>query len=329
MVFIIGGSGFIGTVLSKGFVSNEITFKIIDKQMSTSFEKFTVIGNVRKPDEVEQHLNKHSENDWVVLLAAEHRDDVTPVSLYHDVNVEGAENVLKIMKAKGINKIIFTSSVAVYGLNKENPTEEHPIDPFNHYGKSKWQAEEVLREWYNQDKENRTLIIIRPTVVFGPGNKGNVYNLLKQISTGKFLMIGKGQNKKSMAYVENITSFIQYCIDEKMNGYKVFNYADKPDLTMNELVKVAEETMSKKLPPLRIPYWLGYTSGIGFDILAKVINKKLPISSVRVKKFCATTQFANKAVELSGFKPPFSLEEGLSKTLSAIMNESSTANNSI
>ncbi|MEC5147432.1 NAD-dependent epimerase/dehydratase family protein [Chitinophaga sp. 212800010-3] len=321
MIFVIGGSGFIGTVLGEGLVKDGRTFRNIDKQTSRVFNTLTHIGDVRNPDEIRKYLFKDTESDWVILLAAEHRDDVAPVSLYNEVNVKGTENVLKLMEEKGINKIFFTSSVAIYGLNKDNPTEEYPADPFNHYGKSKWNAEEVLRQWYKKDPENRTLVILRPTVVFGPGNKGNVYNLLKQIASGKFLMIGKGENKKSMAYVENVAGFIRYCIDLKMSGYHVFNYADKPDLSMNELVEVAEQSLNKKLPSIRIPYWMGYMSGIGFDILAKISGKKLPISAVRVKKFCATTQFENIAIIKSGYKPAYTLAQGLANTLAAITAE--------
>lgn len=86
--------------------------------------------------------------DQVVLLAAEHRDDVSPTSLYYDVNVGGMRNTLEAMDANGIKRIVFTSSVAIYGLNKQIPNEDHPADPFNHYGKSKWQAEQVLQEWH-------------------------------------------------------------------------------------------------------------------------------------------------------------------------------------
>jgi nucleoside-diphosphate-sugar epimerase len=318
-VQIIGGSGFIGTnLIDKLKGKDEYKVSNIDKASSEAHPDITVSGDVRESDKVSQQL---AANGWVVLLAAEHRDDVAPVSLYYDVNVKGTENVLKAMDEKGIQKIIFTSSVAVYGLDKENPSEDHVADPFNHYGKSKWQAEELLRAWYNRDPEKRSLVIIRPTVVFGPGNRGNVYNLLKQIASGKFLMIGRGNNKKSMAYVENITGFIKYCIDQHLQGYHVFNYADKPDLSMNELVVVAEGALSKKLPGIRIPYWLGYAGGLGFDLLSKVTGKKLPISAVRVKKFCATTQFNNQAVLKSTYHPDYTLAEGLSHTLAAIVQD--------
>lgn len=250
-----------------------------DKQQNPFFSELTTIGDVRNPADIEKALQ---EKDAVVLLAAEHRDDVSPTSLYYDVNVQGTKNVLEAMDKAGVKNIIFTSSVAVYGLNKQNPNEEHPADPFNHYGKSKWQAEEVLREWYNQNPQEKSLTIIRPTVIFGERNRGNVYNLLKQIASGKFLMVGKGTNYKSMAYVGNIAAFIKYHLQNTKPGYQVFNYIDKPDLNMNELVSQVEKSLNKHIPSTHFPYWLGMLGGYGFDILGKLTGKKFSVSSVRV-----------------------------------------------
>jgi nucleoside-diphosphate-sugar epimerase len=224
------------------------------------------------------------------------------------------KNTLTAMEANGVKRIVFTSSVAVYGLNKENPNEEHPTDPFNHYGKSKWQAEQVLQEWYKSHPD-WNINILRPTVIFGERNRGNVYNLLKQISSGKFMMVGDGNNKKSMAYVGNIVAFIKFLIDNKREGYNVFNYIDKPDFTMNELVAHVSQVLKKKILPTHAPYWLGMFGGKCFDLLAMVTGKKLSVSSVRVKKFCATTQFDAKKAHSSGFKAPFTLGEGLARTL--------------
>lgn len=202
-----------------------------------------------------------------------------------------------------------------YQENKENPNEKHPVDPFNHYGKSKWQAEEVLREWYHKNPKERSLTIIRPTVIFGERNRGNVYNLLKQIASGKFLMVGKGNNKKSMAYVGNIVAFIKYQLDNIEPVYNVYNYIDKPDFTMNELVSQVEKSLNKKIPSTHLPFWLGMLGGYVFDFMAFLTRKKFAISSVRVKKFCATTQFDATKAHKSNYVPPFTLGEGLHNTL--------------
>lgn len=307
---LIGASGFVGTRLIGQIGSANC--QNIDKNPSAKYPEITTIQNILENGLID---SIPSTTQTIVLLAAEHRDDVSPTSRYYDVNVDGARKVLETMDQKGIQNIVFTSSVAVYGLNKKNPDESHPVDPFNHYGKSKWQAEEVLREWHQKDPQNRSLTIIRPTVIFGERNRGNVYNLLKQIASGKFMMVGNGLNKKSMAYVGNIVAFIQYCIETQKPGYRLFNYIDKPDQNMNELVLQVEKSLNKKLPAVRLPYWLGYMGGMCFDLLAKVTGKKFSVSAVRVKKFCATTQFDATAAHHSGFKAPFTLSEGLHRTL--------------
>jgi nucleoside-diphosphate-sugar epimerase len=260
-------------------------------------------------------VSKLNSSDSIVLLAAEHRDDVSPFSRYYETNVQGTQNVLNEMDRVGCRHLIFTSSVAVYGLNKANPDEKHVSDPFNHYGKSKWEAEKVIKAWYDKDPDSKSVTIIRPTVIFGEKNRGNVYNLLRQIASGKFLMIGKGQNRKSMAYVGNVVAFIKYRLELAEKGYHIFNYIDKPDLTMTSLLGVIQKSLDKKLPSLRIPIWLGYLGGFGFDVLAFVMRKKLAISSVRVKKFVATTEFDATKAHSSGFKAPYTLEQGIDRTL--------------
>lgn len=311
-ITLIGGSGFVGTRLLnllKDYPEYEL--KNIDIQSSHFFNEITTIGDVRSQAQMDKEL---AGCDLVVLLAAQHRDDVTPVSLYYDTNVGGMQTTLKAMEKNGCRRIIFFSSVAVYGLNKVNPDEEHPKDPFNHYGKSKWEAEQVLQEWYESHKD-WNINIVRPTVIFGERNRGNVYNLLKQIASGKFLMVGKGENKKSMAYVGNIVAFVKFMIEHKTAGYNVFNYVDKPDFNMNDLVNLVEKTLKKHIPATHFPYWLGMAGGYCFDLLAKITGKKLTISSVRVKKFCATTEFNADRMLKSGFKAPYTLQEGLSRTL--------------
>ena len=319
-ISILGGSGFVGSRLI-GLLEElpEIELLNIDKNESLPYPEITRIANVLDLDTLTGLLH---ETDLVILLAAEHKDDVSPVSLYYDVNVKGAENTLTAMERNGIRQLIFTSSVAVYGLNKINPDESTQVDPFNHYGKSKWQAECVLQSWSNAHSD-WNIQIIRPTVLFGEGNRGNVYNLLRQIASGKFMMVGRGKNKKSMSYVGNLVDFILFLLETQKDaiGFSVFNYVDKPDLTTRELVSIVSKVLNRRIPSFPIPYWIGMAGGYCFDLLSKISGKNLPISSVRVKKFCATTQFDASKAESTGFKPRFTLEEGLARMLRSEFGE--------
>ncbi len=311
-IALIGASGFIGSHLISRIKDEAYELLNIDKAESVMYPELTTIANVLDKKALTKLLRAV---DLVVLLAAEHRDDVSPTSLYYDVNVGGMQNTLEAMEANGVKRLIFLSSVAVYGLNKDNPNEEHPADPFNHYGKSKWQAEVLLRRWL-ESRQDWNVNILRPTVVFGERNRGNVYNLLKQISSGRFMMVGKGENKKSMAYIGNIVAFIHHLIEHQSRvHYEVYNYVDKPDFSTKELVKHVSNVLEKHIPTTSVPFWIGMMGGYCFDALALVSKRKLAISSVRVRKFCANTVFDAAKVGRSGFHAPYTLAEGITRTL--------------
>ena len=229
MISVIGGSGFIGTSLCKKLEKEGLEFIILDRVISSSFPNKTFITDINNIN----HLRKNLSGDIIINLAAVHRDDVKPSDLYYKVNCEGSENLCIVAKEKNIRQIIFLSTVAVYGLDSSS-SEDSILNPFNHYGKSKKIAEEIFHRWHIANKDN-SLTIIRPTAVFGKGNRGNIYNLINQIYTGKFLMIGNGDNIKSIAYVENLSSFITFSLNFD-KGFHLYNYADKPDLTTKELV---------------------------------------------------------------------------------------------
>lgn len=307
---VIGGSGFIGTRLCQDLTERQIPFEIIDLKPSNRFAQKTTIADIRDL----KALRKAVTGDAIIHLAAIHRDDVRDASLYTATNIDGTRNICTVATERGINKIVFTSTVAVYGFAKPGTDEDGEINPFNEYGRTKYAAESELTLWQMADPANRSLIIVRPTVVFGEGNRGNVYNLITQIASGRFVMIGGGKNYKSMAYVGNIAAFLRAAASSDRSG--VFNYVDHPDFDMNTLVaQVRRELIGKTGVGPRLPYSIGLLLGYAADFFTKSTGKALPISSIRVRKFCASTQFNSRKNELAGFVPPFSIEEGLNRTL--------------
>jgi nucleoside-diphosphate-sugar epimerase len=308
-ITVIGGSGFVGTNLCRQLSLKQQDFEIIDLKMSKQFPEKCKIANVRDAETLRNTIT----GDVVVNLAEVHRDDVRDKTEYQRTNVDGAENVALVCDEKGIDKIVFTSTVAVYGFAEPGTDESGAINPFNEYGRTKFEAEEKLRAWHAQG--DNSLIIVRPTVIFGEGNRGNVFNLLNQIASGKFVMVGKGENKKSMAYIGNIVAFLETCIATE-ERYGVYNYIDTPDLTMNELVSQVRTNLKGKtgVGP-RLPYWLGLILGYTADLAAKLSGKKLPISSIRVKKFTSSTEFKSAKTSLENFRAPFLLSDGVQRTL--------------
>lgn len=310
-ILITGGSGFIGTVLTRLLRDQGHQVVIYDKAAPDS--EFSLKADVRDL----AALRVAAEGvDVIYNLAAEHRDDVRPLSLYEDVNVGGARNVVAAAEQAGVNTLIFTSSVAVYGDSDKPLDESAPHNWINDYGRTKSMAEVEHQRWAEADP-SRKLVIVRPSVVFGPGNRGNVYNLLKQIANGRFIMIGAGQNRKSMAFVDNVAAFLAFTLTLP-EGVSVYNYADKPDLEMNALVSLIRKRMGRGagVGP-RLPLWAAHLVGASSDALSTATGKSLPISRVRVRKFVSNTEVDARRAHASDFRRPVDLRDGLSATLDA------------
>jgi nucleoside-diphosphate-sugar epimerase len=311
-IVVIGGSGFIGTCLVRSLQDRSARqVRIVDKVVSRSFPDLTDLADVRSPQALQGVI---PDGAVLVNLAAEHRDDVTPRSLYREVNVEGARNVCQIARDRGVQTIVFTSSVAVYGFAPVGTSESGAINPFNDYGRTKYEAEQIYRSWQAEAPEQRTLVIVRPTVVFGEQNRGNVYNLLRQIASGRFAMIGDGRNRKSMAYVNNVAAFLAYALSFQPGVY-VYNFIDKPDFTMEALVGIVSRSLGRANAfRLKIPFALGYLFGCCCDIAGRVTGRKFAISAIRVRKFCADSVYET-AIEQTGFVAPVSLSDALERTV--------------
>lgn len=311
-LILLGGSGFIGTVLADRLLRAGHEVRIVDKASSARFPERTVLADVRDPEALARAF-AGSGAELVYNLAAEHRDDVRPRSLYEEVNVAGARHVCQAAERLGIERLVFTSSVAVYGFTEGEADEDAATRPFNDYGRTKLAAEAVYLAW-QEARPGRSLVVVRPTVVFGPGNRGNVYNLLRQVVRTGPVVIGSGRNRKSMAYVENVAAFLEWCL-RCGPGTHLFNYVDKPDLDMNELVRTVLAGLGRESAVRHLPYPLALALGAAADAVSLLTRRNLPLSRVRVRKFAASTQFSAARALAAGFSPPLSLRDALARTV--------------
>lgn len=315
-IAITGGAGFIGTNLAGLLKARGHDVVLMDLRKSEAYPDDSVIVDICDGDAV---IAAMAGVDAIYHLAAEHRDDVSPTRRYFDVNVGGGKNVIAAAKAHGIERIIFSSTVAVYPLTPEDPiggsNEAHSPEPFNPYGESKWESEDSFQEWADQDK-SRSLTILRLVATFGVGNRGNIYTLINQIAGGKFMMIGSGDNQKSIAYVGNVAAFLVHVLGFGA-GKHLYNYADKPDLSMRDFVLECRKALGKDGLGLRFPYVVGLLGGYVFDVLAMITRRKFPISAIRVRKFCANTIVNAERIAETGFERPYTLEEGLQAFIAA------------
>jgi nucleoside-diphosphate-sugar epimerase len=213
-----------------------------------------------------------------------------------------------------VKKFIFVSSVAVYGTRSE-PTDENTLPtPDTPYGRSKLAAEKVVAKWAQEDP-TRQVIIIRPTVIFGPKNYANVYNLIDQIYHRRFIFVGDGSNIKSVAYVENLVEATRFLLCRMKSGVDIYNYVDEKQMTTKQIVEIVSRLLSVPIPKIKIPLWL--TAGFGsiFDLLGKITGYNFPITGKRIKKFCTETYHNADKIRALSFQQPVSLDEGFKRTI--------------
>ena len=310
MLLMTGNAGFIGKYLTTAMIRAGHEVRGLDirprKDVENGFVQ--IEGNILDKDIVRQAMVGC---DCIIHLAAEHKDFGITREDYFTVNVEGTKVLLNSAAEQNIKNFIFYSSVAVYGARQPSTDTTRP-QPNNHYGVSKLQAEEAIQEWVRGDTSRRVLII-RPTVVYGPGNRANIFRLVKQVSDGKFIWMGNGSEIKSVAYVENIVDATVFISSQMEEGFHIYNYADSPHLTTKEIVHYIAVSAGVKEPKLKIPWLLGMTAAGTFDVLGKLLGIDFPITSARIRKFNTPTCHKAEKIFALGFRPRFTIEVGLEK----------------
>jgi nucleoside-diphosphate-sugar epimerase len=313
---VTGGAGFIGQRLVSRLLDAGATVRVLDLEAAADPRAESVIGSILDPDAMARALRGV---DTVFHLAAVHADDVRPSTHYYVVNVEGTRALLKACSVSDVRRLVFTSTVAVYGLQLDGADEDAPPVPFNDYGASKLQAEQVVAHWATADDRNRA-VIVRPCVVIGPGNRGNVHKLFNQIRRRGPLVIGNGANRKSMAYVDNVADFLLHC-GTANSQLALYNYADKPDLSTAELVTMVAPALGHAESVRHVPYLLALAIGYLCDAVAWVTRRRFAVSAVRVRKFCASSVIDSSRALTSGFEPRHSLTDGVQAMLAAMTDE--------
>jgi nucleoside-diphosphate-sugar epimerase len=203
----------------------------------------------------------------------------------------------------------------VYGLNQGESGESSSPAPFNDYGKSKLLAEGMLEAWSRRET-GRRLVIIRLAATFGPGNRGNIHRMLAEIRHGRFVIVGSGRNRKSIAYVKNVAAFLARCRGFP-TGTTILNYADKPDLTTAELVETVRQALGRPGAGPRVPLAVGLAGGVALELLKNRDPRAVPVVLSRIRKFSANTIVQTGKLQKVGFRPPFSLQQGLRETVAA------------
>lgn len=319
---IFGGTGFIGSYLAEQLLRQKDTEKvyladlkpICEERFKVFLQPYIDNGqleyvycDVRKS--IKEQLSEITDVDLVANFAAIHREPGHEAFEYYETNILGAEFVCSWCELVKCNDIIFTSSIAPYG-NAEKIKDEYSIPvPLTPYGGSKLAAEKIHIGWQKSSVENQ-LTIVRPGVVFGPGEGGNVSRLIKAVLGGYFFYMGNKQTRKAGVYVKELTTAMMWVHNKNKlqgNKYSLFNMSMALAPSMHEYVdSILKVKNSKKFIPT-VPFIVMYLSSFVVEFFARLFSINQPISPVRIKKLVKSNYIDPKYLKDAGYSYKYSL----------------------
>ena len=292
-LFITGVSGFVGSNLIKLFSS---TYEIV------SYKKGALV-----------QVNQ----DIVIHLAGKAHDlkNVSSFDEYYKVNTELTKEIFDAFLTSEAKVFITLSSVKALADEVDGELSEDAIpNPITHYGKSKLLAEQYILS--KPIPEGKRVYTLRPCMIHGPGNKGNLNLLYKIVSKGLPWPLGAFENKRSFCSIDNLCFVINELIQNNQIASGVYNIADDEPLSTNDLIKLIAFSLSKKPFIFNTPKFLvNRVSKLG-DAL------KLPLNTERLSKLTETYIVSNQKIKNAINKPlPVSAAEGLLKTFNSFHND--------
>ena len=292
---------------NNGFVGNNLSLYLKEKQ---------IIGVSRNPSKYEinyEELNTIliNKSEAFVHLAGKAHDlkNTSEEKEYFNVNTELTKRLFKLFLKSDCEIFIYMSSVkAVKDVVQGVLLEDVIPDPVTVYGKSKLAAEEYILS--KEIPENKRVYILRPCMIHGPNNKGNLNLLYNFVSKGIPYPFGRYVNKRSFVSVDNLCFVIKELIDNSKIESGIYNIADDVSLSTIDLVQIMSEVLSKPTRILKVPKLLvRFIARLG-DYLP------LPINSERLVKLTENYEVSNLKIKNAIQKKlPVSSREGIKKTV--------------
>lgn len=310
MILITGANGFLGTHLVKRLRGRNLS--ILDRGLPSSNSKYRFTqATINSSEDYSCALSGcqvvihcaarvHIMNDCV--------ED--PLTSYREVNTLGTLNLARQALEAGVKRFIFISSIKVHGESTQvgksfTPSNPHLFEDF--YAQSKSEAEVGLKKL--ADETGLELVIIRPTLVYGPGVKANFASLMELVSKGIPLPFGSiTENRRSLVSVENLVDLITTCIDHPKAANQVFLVSDDHDVSSAEMVRQMAIAIGMPTWQLPVPLWC-------FRLAGKIFNR-----SDVVERLTGSLQVdISHTKETLGWTPPQTLQQGFKQTAEAFL----------
>ncbi len=309
LIAITGASGFIGSHLvnfmkDKGFSVRVLINKTDLKR--DDIEKF--YGSINNQGIIKKFLKNVN---IVFHLASALGNRIISNEEFLNINKNGTENLLKIAVEQGVEKVVHFSSAGVYGKSSGlTPLKEYDtLNPVDIYEKSKLEGEKIVSSY--TDKLN--ISIIRPGWAYGEGDR-RTFKLIKQINSGLFFIVGKGNKLQSPIYIDDL---IEAAYKISLNGKngEIYNAGGTP-IQIKKMVDQIVRSLKKKILPFKMPLFLIYPPAFILEKLFSFFNKEAPLTTSKLAFFIRGKPLnSDKLNNELNIKSEISFSEGIKKAI--------------
>jgi len=266
--------------------------------------------DVRQPLDAAD-LPQHT--DLIVNLAAVHREPGHGPHEYYETNLPGAEHVCAYATRAHCLQIVFTSSISPYGSSDAMRNEDSLPIPETAYGGSKLVAEKIHIAWQHADASRR-LLVLRPGVVFGPGEHANVARLARSLGRGYFMYMGNRTTRKAGVYVKELCHVMQFGLESQSKsneGVWVWNVSMDPPPTLEEFVNAICSVAGYKRPKFSLPRSLLVAASYPVAAIAQLVGLRQSINPVRIRKLSQPTHIEPMRLRSAGYRYYYTMEQAM------------------
>ncbi len=240
---------------------------------------------------------------------------------YLRVNAAGTRQLAEALAASpDAQRLVFVSSVAaVKSLSEEIITDATPCHPQNPYGESKRAAEDAVRQVLAAGRPD--WCTVRPPLVYGPGNPGNMARLLKMIDAGLPLPVGSIRNRRSFLFIGNLVDALERCLTHAGASRRVFLISDGEDVSTPELVRRLAQHAHRRTRLLPVPAGILAGAARLGDVAGSVLGRSVGLDTYSLQRLCGSLAVDASALRQSiGWEPPFTLDDGIARTIGKLVN---------
>lgn len=302
---ITGATGFVGHALCIDLASHGHRVKPAVRR-KTGIEDEAIVGDINGTTDWAAAL---AGCDAVVHLAARVHvmsdTSQNPLALYRATNTDATLNLARQAAQAGVRRFVFISTIKVNGEGRDAPYREtDAVAPEDAYAISKWEAEQGLRQIAADT--GLEVVTLRPPLVYGPGVKANFQRLIRVVEKGWPLPLGAIRNRRSLLYLGNFVDAIRLCVEHPAAAGQTFLLDDGEPVSTPELVRAVARAMGRPARLLAVPVWMLEASGT-------LLGKRAAVARLTGSLFVDGSAIRSRL----GWRPPFTLEQGLVATVEA------------